>query len=91
MVTGACPALGGHQPPAGERYYRAIGTGAAANGWPPLSEDWASSSCPLVPDVQDKAATRAAIEGCRPNGNRRDLLVNNAGLALGWSLPTRQT
>ena len=34
-------------------------------------------------DVQDKAATRAAIEGLPTEWQQVDLLVNNAGLALG--------
>ena len=34
-------------------------------------------------DVQDKAATRAAIEALPTEWQQVDLLVNNAGLALG--------
>ena len=63
--------------------HRVIGTGRRAERLAALSEDLGEQFLPLVFDVQDKAATRAAIEGLPTEWQQVDLLVNNAGLALG--------
>ena len=63
--------------------HRVIGTGRRGERLAALSEDLGEQFLPLVFDVQDKAATRAAIEGLPTEWQQVDLLVNNAGLALG--------
>ena len=60
-----------------------IGTGRRAERLAALAEELGEQFLPLVFDVQDKAATRAAIEGLPTEWQQVDLLVNNAGLALG--------
>ena len=71
--------------------HRVIGTGRRGERLAALSEDLGEQFLPLVFDVQDKAATRAAIEGCRPNGNRWTCWSTTPAWHWGWSLPTRQT
>ena len=63
--------------------HRVIGTGRRGERLAALSEDLGEQFLPLVFDVQDKAATRAAIAGLPAAWQEVDLLVNNAGLALG--------
>ncbi|MFQ2660794.1 SDR family oxidoreductase [Aeromonas caviae] len=63
--------------------HRVIGTGRRAERLAALTEELGEQFLPLVFDVQDKAATRAAIEGLPTEWQQVDLLVNNAGLALG--------
>lgn len=63
--------------------YRVIGTGRRGERLAALADVLGEQFLPLVFDVQDKAATRAAIEGLPAAWQEVDLLVNNAGLALG--------
>ena len=63
--------------------YRVIGTGRRADRLAALADELGEQFLPLAFDVQDKAATRAAIEGLPAAWQQVDLLVNNAGLALG--------
>ncbi|HGE8269147.1 TPA: SDR family oxidoreductase [Aeromonas hydrophila] len=77
--------------------YRVIGTGrrgerlaaladelgALADELGALADELGAQFLPLVFDVQDKTATRAAIDGLPAEWREVDLLVNNAGLALG--------
>lgn len=63
--------------------HRVIGTGRRAERLATLANELGDHFLPLVFDVQDKAATRAAIEGLPAEWCEVDLLVNNAGLALG--------
>ncbi|WP_421234850.1 SDR family oxidoreductase [Aeromonas enteropelogenes] len=63
--------------------YRVIGTGRRAERLAALADELGEQFLPLVFDVQDKAATKAAIEGLPAAWCEVDLLVNNAGLALG--------
>jgi 3-hydroxy acid dehydrogenase/malonic semialdehyde reductase len=63
--------------------YRVIGTGRRAERLAALGDELGDSFLPLVFDVQDKAATQAAIAGLPAAWSEVDLLVNNAGLALG--------
>ncbi|BDN89930.1 NAD(P)-dependent oxidoreductase [Aeromonas caviae] len=63
--------------------HRVIGTGRRGERLAALAEELGEQFLPLVFDVQDKAATRAAIEALPTEWQQVDLLVNNAGLALG--------
>lgn len=63
--------------------YRVIGTGRRGERLAALADELGEQFLPLVFDVQDKAATKAAIEGLPAAWCEVDLLVNNAGLALG--------
>lgn len=66
--------------------YRVIGTGRRAERLAALGDELGDSFLPLVFDVQDKTATQAAIAGLPAAWQEVDLLVNNAGLALGLEL-----
>lgn len=63
--------------------YKVIGTGRRAERLAALGDELGDSFLPLVFDVQDKTATQAAIAGLPAAWSEVDLLVNNAGLALG--------
>ncbi|MFQ2223624.1 SDR family oxidoreductase [Aeromonas enteropelogenes] len=63
--------------------YRVIGTGRRGERLAALADELGEQFLPLVFDVQDKTATKAAIEGLPAAWCEVDLLVNNAGLALG--------
>ncbi len=63
--------------------YKVIGTGRRGERLAALADELGAQFLPLVFDVQDKAATRAAIDGLPAEWREVDLLVNNAGLALG--------
>ncbi len=63
--------------------YKVIGTGRRAERLAALGDELGDSFLPLVFDVQDKTATQAAIAGLPAAWQEVDLLVNNAGLALG--------
>ena len=62
--------------------HRVIGTGRRGERLAALAEELGEQFLPLVFDVQDKAATRAAIEGLPTEWQQVDLLVNNAGVAV---------
>ena len=64
--------------------YKVIGTGRRAERLAALADELGEQFLPLAFDVQDKVATRAAIAGSASRAwSEVDLLVNNAGLALG--------
>lgn len=63
--------------------YRVIGTGRRAERLAALADELGAQFLPLAFDVQDKVATRAAIAALPAEWREVDLLVNNAGLALG--------
>ncbi len=63
--------------------HKVIGTGRRAERLAALGDELGDSFLPLVFDVQDKTATQAAIAGLPAAWQDVDLLVNNAGLALG--------
>ena len=65
--------------------WRVIVTGRRADRLNKLVADLggAEVACPLVFDIRDAAAMQAAIDGLPPAFSALDLLVNNAGLALG--------
>ncbi|EKB18616.1 hypothetical protein HMPREF1170_04020 [Aeromonas veronii AMC35] len=63
--------------------YKVIGTGRRAERLAALADELGEQFLPLAFDVQDKAATRAAIAALPAEWREVDLLVNNAGLALG--------
>lgn len=48
-----------------------------------LQQQWGAECLPLPFDVQDRSAVFAAIEGLPENWQQINVLVNNAGLALG--------
>jgi len=63
--------------------YRVIGTGRRRERLALLAEELGEHFWPLAFDIQDKEATRAAIANLPREWQQVDLLVNNAGLALG--------
>ncbi|BBT93795.1 NAD(P)-dependent oxidoreductase [Aeromonas veronii] len=63
--------------------YKVIGTGRRAERLAALADELGAQFLPLAFDVQDKAATRVAIAALPVEWSEVDLLVNNAGLALG--------
>ncbi|MHA7773543.1 SDR family NAD(P)-dependent oxidoreductase [Roseibium sp. M-1] len=63
--------------------WKVIGTGRRADRLAGLKTELGDGFHPLVFDIMDEAATRAALASL-PEGFRQiDILVNNAGLALG--------
>ncbi|KQT69907.1 MULTISPECIES: SDR family oxidoreductase [unclassified Aureimonas] len=63
--------------------WRVVGTGRRAERLSALAEELGASFHPLAFDITDAAATRAALDGLPGAFAEIDLLVNNAGLALG--------
>lgn len=85
MVTGATSGFG-HA--IAQRFLKAgsrvIGTGRRRERLEALSAQWpADRFCPLVLDVRDKGAIDLQINGLSEDFQDVDVLVNNAGLALG--------
>lgn len=62
---------------------RVIAAGRRANRLEALATRYAGRVHPLVLDVRDRAAIEAAVLGLPPDYAEVDVLVNNAGLALG--------
>ena len=56
--------------------YKVIGTGRRAERLAALADELGAQFLPLVFDVQNKAATRAAIDGLPAEWREVDLLVN---------------
>lgn len=84
MVTGASSGFGeAISSQLVQAGYKVIGTGRRAERLAALADELGEQFLPLAFDVQDKAATRAAIAGLPAAWSEVDLLVNNAGLALG--------
>jgi serine 3-dehydrogenase len=65
--------------------WRVIGTGRRADRLEALAAELGASFHPAVFDVRDEAARDAALSALPPAFSSIDLLVNNAGLALGTS------
>ena len=63
--------------------WRVIGTGRRAGRLAELKEQLKDAFHPLAFDVADRAAAESAIAGLPSDWQDVDLLVNNAGLALG--------
>lgn len=63
--------------------WQVIGSGRRAERLQTLKDELGDAFLPLVFDVQDRAATEAAIAALPADWQAVDLLVNNAGLALG--------
>ncbi|WP_045390482.1 SDR family NAD(P)-dependent oxidoreductase [Falsirhodobacter sp. alg1] len=63
--------------------WKVIGTGRRAERLEELGAELGENFCPMVFDMQDIAAMDSAIEGLPAAFADVDLLVNNAGLALG--------
>ncbi|SIQ95955.1 3-hydroxy acid dehydrogenase / malonic semialdehyde reductase [Aeromonas sp. RU39B] len=63
--------------------WKVIGSGRRAERLQTLQNELGDAFLPLVFDVQDRAATEAAIAALPADWQAVDLLVNNAGLALG--------
>lgn len=63
--------------------WKVIGSGRRAERLQTLQNELGDAFLPLVFDVQDRAATEAAIAALPAGWQAVDLLVNNAGLALG--------
>ncbi|POF28269.1 SDR family NAD(P)-dependent oxidoreductase [Roseibium marinum] len=66
--------------------WKVIGTGRRADRLEKLNEELGDAFCPVVFDIMDEAATRAALSGLPEDFQDIDILVNNAGLALGTAL-----
>ncbi|MHC0051996.1 SDR family NAD(P)-dependent oxidoreductase [Actibacterium sp. D379-3] len=63
--------------------WKVVGTGRRAERLSALQDELGDAFCPAAFDIMDEAATRAALDAL-PQGFRDiDVLVNNAGLALG--------
>ena len=62
---------------------RVIAVGRRIELLAPLQSDFGAAIRPLCVDVRDRAAVTAAIDGLSADFAAIDLLVNNAGLALG--------
>jgi 3-hydroxy acid dehydrogenase/malonic semialdehyde reductase len=65
--------------------HRVIATGRRAERLEALAAELGSNLLPVVQDVTDKAATAAFVDNLPAAWRRIDVLVNNAGLALGLS------
>ncbi|MFZ5747093.1 MAG: SDR family NAD(P)-dependent oxidoreductase [Pseudomonadota bacterium] len=92
LVTGATSGIGEATARLfADNGFRVIGTGRRADRLAALAEEIGPDRfLPLAFDVRDEAAMRAAIDGL-PDGFRDiDVLVNNAGLALGTA-PAQQS
>lgn len=63
--------------------YWVIGTGRRQARLKQLSEELGDEFLPLAFDISDRQATKAALSGLPVEWKNIDLLVNNAGLALG--------
>ncbi|QCG46610.1 SDR family oxidoreductase [Aeromonas schubertii] len=63
--------------------WKVIGTGRRVERLAGLQQELGQAFLPLAFDIQDKEATQAAIAGLPEAWSGIDLLVNNAGLALG--------
>ncbi|MGL6349885.1 MAG: SDR family oxidoreductase [Aeromonas sp.] len=84
MVTGASSGFGeAISRQLVQQGYRVIGTGRRVERLAMLAEELGEHFLPLAFDLQDKEATCAAIDRLPLSWLQVDLLVNNAGLALG--------
>ena len=63
--------------------HKVIAAGRRAERLQALAAELGPNLLPLVLDVTDKAAIHAAVDGLHPEWRDIDVLVNNAGLALG--------
>ncbi|WP_299815721.1 SDR family NAD(P)-dependent oxidoreductase [uncultured Roseibium sp.] len=63
--------------------WKVVGTGRRADRLEKLREELGNSFCPAVFDIMDEAATRDALADLPEHFQDIDVLVNNAGLALG--------
>ena len=65
------------------RGHKVIATGRRAERLQALHAEFGNACLPLAFDISDEAATLAALANLPPEWQAIDLLVNNAGLALG--------
>lgn len=63
--------------------WKVVGTGRRADRLEKLGEELGTAFCAAVFDIMDEAATRDALAGLPEHFQDIDVLVNNAGLALG--------
>jgi len=63
--------------------HKVIAAGRRADRLQELANELGPNLMPLVLDVTDKAAIHAAVAGLPAGWNEIDVLINNAGLALG--------
>jgi len=63
--------------------YLVIGTGRRHERLAQLKQEYGQHFLPLAFDISDRNATEAALKSLPPEWQAIDLLVNNAGLALG--------
>ena len=84
IVTGATSGIGEATARAlAEAGWQVVVTGRRAERLERLAQELGDAALPLAFDIRDLAATRAAIDGLPEAFAGVDLLVNNAGLALG--------
>ena len=84
VVTGASSGIGKAIAKAMARQgWQVIGTGRRADRLEKLAAEIGDAFCPLVFDMRDEAAIDAALASLPEAFRAIDMLVNNAGLALG--------
>lgn len=84
LVTGATSGIGEATARAlAEAGWQVVVTGRRAERIEALARDLGEAAYPAAFDIRDADATRAAIDALPPEFAGIDLLVNNAGLALG--------
>ncbi len=87
MITGATSGIGeACARKFGQKGYRLIITGRKASKLEAVASDMRSAGIEVLPllfDVRDRDAARAAIEALPKEWSAIDVLINNAGLALG--------
>ncbi|MDO2948680.1 SDR family oxidoreductase [Aeromonas simiae] len=84
MVTGASAGFGAAiSRTLVQHGWRVIGTGRRQERLAALAQELGAAFLPLAFDIQDRAATEAAVAGLPAEWQAVSLLVNNAGLALG--------
>jgi 3-hydroxy acid dehydrogenase / malonic semialdehyde reductase len=84
LITGATSGIGRASARAfSELGSRVIVTGRRADRLEELAEELPGEAHPLAFDVRDRAEVKAALDGLPEDWAQIDVLVNNAGLALG--------
>lgn len=67
--------------------YRVVGGARRMDKLKALEAELGANFIPLALDVTDSVSLEKAVEQMREASLQIDLLVNNAGLALAWTVP----